>query len=54
MRGGRQRENTEENELDLYGVLVRRGWGHVDTYESIMNLNYVCVCVSVCASIAEV
>lgn len=41
--GRRQRENTDEDELDLYDVLVRRGWGHVGTYESIMNLNYVCV-----------
>lgn len=42
--GGRQRENTDEDELDLYGVLVRRGWGHVATYESIMNLHCICVC----------
>ena len=46
-REGRQRENTEEDELDLYDVLVRRGWGHVGTYESVMNPDYVCVCVCV-------
>lgn len=35
MRGerGKQRENTDEDELDLYDVLVRRGWGHVASYE---------------------
>lgn len=48
-RGARQRENTEEDELDLYDVLVRRGWGHVGTYESIMNLDYACLCMCVCA-----
>lgn len=55
-RGARQRENTEEDELDLYDVLVRRGWGHVGTYESIMNLDYacLCMCMCVCVSIAEV
>ena len=47
-RERRQRENTEEDELDLYDVLVRMGWGHVGTYESIMNLLCVCVCVCVC------
>lgn len=44
---GRQRENTDEDELDLYDVLVRRGWGHVATYESVMNLLRVCVCESI-------
>lgn len=41
---GGQRENTDEDELDLYDVLVRGSWGHVATYESVMNLLHVCVC----------
>lgn len=49
----RQRENTDEDELDLYDVLVRRGWGQVATYESIMNLHDVYVCVET-VSVVEV
>lgn len=38
VRRERQRRHTEEDELDLYDVLERRGRGHVGTYESVMSL----------------
>lgn len=37
VRRERQRQHTEEDELDLYDVLARRGRGHVGTYESVMS-----------------